>query len=299
MPRPGFYNDNEYRAYPFVYRTSWPTPALPASAIVDCGIIMGLDAYFDDAIDTVWLSSVQRISNIFRFTLSTGAVPNALVFEQSALLNEWAIVRSESVVADLECAEEPIWEGFLVTGPLTDLRAMLPGNGTISFAQDDYQLEPARIQNLHKAYLRSISVGNYDRIRVPGCNQTSNNDDRAIIVNARCLKGDVKLKEGYNCQITQVNRANEIVVSAAKGAGASYDSALCAAGSEIPLYDGEAIPAGSKFYSGGPACDELISTINGLGGPNVTIIGGAGIDVRVEDGQITVQKRPNTQVTCT
>lgn len=310
MPRPGFYNDNEYREYPFIYETAavnepgvGDPPAatlLPNSAIVDAGFILGLDALFDDDSNSVWLSSVQRVNNVFRFTFSTDAARNPpLVFEQDVLLDEWAVVYAESVVgAELDCAEEPVWEGFIVTGPLQALRAALPTNGILTFNKDVYQIEPGRLQNLHKSYLRSISVGNYDRVRVPPCGQTGNLS-RDIIANALCLKGDIRLKEGYNCQITQTDRANEILVTAVKGGGEPYDAALCDAGSELPLYAGEQLAAGSKFYGGGPACDELIATINGIGGPNVTILGGAGIEVRVEAGKIKIQQRPNAQVTCT
>jgi hypothetical protein len=311
MPRPGFYNDNEYREYPFIYETAAvnepgagdPAAAvlLPNSAIVDAGFILGLDALFDDETNSVWLSSVQRVNNVFRFTFSTDATRNPpLVFEQDVALDEWAIAHAESAVGvDLDCAEEPVWEGFIVTGPLQALRAALPSNGTLTFNKDVYQIEPGRLQNLHKSYLRSISVGNYDRVRVPPCGQTSSSANRDIVANALCLKGDIRLKEGYNCQITQTDRANEILVTAVKGGGEPYDAALCVAGSELPLYVGEQLAAGSKFYSGGPACDELIATINGIGGPNVTILGGAGIEVRVENGKIKIQQRPNAQVTCT
>lgn len=299
MPRPGFYNDNEYRAYPFIYSPDDPLTPLPTSAIVDCGIIMGLDANFNDATDSVWLQSVARAGSNFVFTLATSAVPAKLIFVVPAANDEWVINHSQSSVAALVCAQEPIWEGFLVTGPLKTLRDNLSVGSTLSFDQDVYTLEPGCIQNLNKAYLRSISVGNYSRVTVPECGEASTNTTRSIVANAQCLNGDIRLKEGYNCQITQTDRVNEITVTAYKGAGTAEDSALCAAGSELPFYIGEPLAPNSKFYSGGPACDELISTINGLGGPNVNIAGGNGINVIFENNTIKVQKRPNSQVTCT
>ncbi len=303
MPRPGFYNDNEYRAYPFIYNKPATLPALPTSAVLDAGFIMGLDAHYDEATHTVWLSAVKKIGSLFEFVFSTNATDATVTFTRHET-GEWALENSESVADTTNpCADEPIWSGFLVTGPLEALAAAFNTaavNGTWALQPNDYQIEPARIQNLNKAYLRSISVGNYDRVRVPACDETGANDNRAIILNARCMKGDIRLKEGYNCLITQTDRANELSVTAARGAGAgSASDELCENNGEIPLYPGEQLAIDSKFYSGGPACNEIISTINGVGGSNINLIGGAGINILIEDNTITVQKKPNAQVNCT
>jgi len=303
MPRPGFYNDNEYRAYPFIYNKPATTPALPTNVILDAGFIMGLDAQYDETIHTVWLSTITKTGNLFEFTFKTNATAAAVSFTRHSD-DEWALEDSESVPdAGNPCADEPIWSGFIATGPLDDLLAVFDAaavNNVWTLQVNDYQIEPARIQNLNKAYLRSISVGNYDRVKVPPCGTTGGNENRPIILNARCMKGDIRLKEGYNCLITQTDRANEISVTAAIGSGAGNTSAeLCENNGEVPLYPGEPLPADSKFYSGGPACNELISTINGMGGPNVNIIGGAGINILIDNDTITVQKKPNAQVNCT
>jgi hypothetical protein len=304
MPRPGFYNDNEYRAYPFVYDKPATLPPLPTSVIVDAGFVMGLDAYFDETQHTVWLSAINSVVvdtvPVFEFVFKTNASSATLSFFREQESNEWLNEYAESApLNSKQCAEEPIWSGFIATGPLGALRDVF-SSGTWSFTDNDYRVEPALIQNLNKAYLRSISVGNYDRVRVPACGVTGTNDNRPIILNARCIKGDIRLKEGYNCLITQTDRANELSVSATKGAGAGSTSAeLCAHGSEIPLYPAEPLAADSKFFSGGPACDELITTVNGVGGTNINIIGGAGINILIDDGTIKVQKKPNAQVNCT
>lgn len=303
MPRPGFYNDNEYRAYPFVYNKPATLPALPTSAVLDAGFIMGLDARYDESVHTIWLSAVKKIGSLFEFVFSTNASPTTVSFTRHDT-GEWALEHSESAVDTTNpCAEEPIWSGFLVTGPLDALTTAFAAaavNGTWSLQPNDYQVEPGRIQNLNKAYLRSISVGNYDRVRVPPCDQTGTNDNRPIVLNARCMKGDIRLKEGYNCLITQTDRANELAVTASKGAGAGATSdELCENNGELQLYPNEPLPPDSKFYSGGPACNEIISTVNGVGGTNINIVGGAGVNILIDDGKIIVQKKPNAQVNCT
>jgi hypothetical protein len=318
MAKPGFYNDNEYRAYPFIARRpiiavdacgvpdSTPqtvTTPLPNSAVVDAGFIMGIDSEFDEETHTVYLARIVRDNDEFTFefrTNATGATTRPIIFTRHAAA-EWLNETADSNPGLPECATEPAWEGFLVTGPLDDLLAELPVNGELLFAATDYVVEPGRVQSLIKAYVRSINIGNYGRVMASNeeCNESSEPvGTREIIVNARCLTGDLKFKEGYNCLIQQVNRTNAIRV----GVGASSvppDSELCLYGSELPFYPGEVPPAGSKFLSGGPACDEVISTINGLVGPNVQLVGGTGVKIVTtqNENKITIQLAKNSLTT--
>jgi hypothetical protein len=311
MARTGFYNDNEYRAYPFIYvegstpasvyapGTENPGAILPSSAIVDCGVIMGLDAHYDETAHSVWLHTISRAGNTITLTLKTDATPATLQFTRESTSTTWEIEFAEGAAADLLCAEEPIWEGFLVTGPLVELAEQLPTGTTLTFVKNAYQIEPSCIQNLNKSYLRSISVGNYSRTVVPPCGTPVTNTNRSVVANALCLKDNIRLKEGYNCQISQVDRANELIVSASKGAGAKEDAELCEHGSELPLYENEPFDPVTGLYSGGATCGELIGTINGLGGPTITILGVNGVDVKTENNAIVIEKRPNSQAACT
>lgn len=280
MARPGFYNDNEYRVYPFVYKNNLVT--LPDTAIADAGFIMGLDCFFDDATDTVWLSSAAISGDNVSLVFRTNAVNTPLVFTFPATTEEWTTVFAETGPAATDCAEEPIWSGFIVVGRLNELLALLTV-APKTFLPNEYQVEPARLQNLNKAYVRSISVGNYSRLMVPDCVDDPDVTvirltDRTIIKNATCLKGPLLLKEGYNCRITQTDRDSTLSVAAdrEKSIG-TVDTELCENNGEIPLLPNEQPPAGSKFLSGGPACNELIFTLNGVGGSNVNIIGGKNI----------------------
>lgn len=299
MSRPGFYNDNEYRVYPFVYKSN--LTALPDEIVVDAGFIMGLDCDFDDAVHTVWLDSITVDEDVITAVFKTDATTAPLAFVFPATVERWSTVYAESAVAPHECAEEPIWSGFIVLGRVAT-------SETLSFTANNYQIEPARIQNLNKAYVRSISVGNYSRVTVPPCNSEQENVPidlaaRTIIPNRTCMKGPIAFKEGYNCLITQTDRDNSITVGAAKGAGQKEDAALCEAGGEVPLFEGEQPPAGSKFLSGGPACNELIFTLNGVGGSNVNIVGGQNIIVRGgnegdPDNVVQVSLNSNIQGNC-
>jgi len=246
MPRPGFYNDNEYRAYPFIYTGSADT-SLPTSLIVDAGVVMGLDAEFDPASHSVWLSSIARINQMLTVEFATdapGALEVPLQFTMTIADNVWQTGFAETRTADLTavpCAAEPIWEGFLTTGALA---ADLDPYFIITFAANQHQLEPARIQNLAKSYLRSISVGNFARTTIPACD-TLNNTNRPIVLNTECIQGDIRFREGYNCAITQTDRNREISIAATKGAGAgATGDELCEKSGELPLYTGEQLPLG-------------------------------------------------------
>jgi hypothetical protein len=342
MGRPGFYNDNEYRSYPFVDRptTFEALPyRLPDTAIVDAGFVMLLDAVYDDSTDVVYLQKVVLHDYgvfDFYFVTTTESGTHTIIFQRDFVngipesFTEYAICNNDN-----ECAYEPVWSGFLVTGVLSDLiadmsaflvepdPASLPANVTIEgssavahFAAGTYQIEPARIQNLNKGYLRSVTVANRERTKTPPCSDVFVAEDTTssqIVVNAACLKGPIVFKEGYNTRITQVDRSSSLIFTAEKNSGTRADNELCENHSEIPLFPEEVdnkplIHAGinggeakrSLFLSGGWACKDLIFTINGLGGSNVNIVSGKNIQIGydAETNAITVGLSQNAQGQC-
>ena len=302
MPRAGFYNDNEYRQYPFVFAKP---DSLPTDLIVDCGFIMGLDSGFDAAVHFVYLHQLRKTSTQieceFR-TTAPNAAGSAIVFRRDFDAEEWSTEFAVASIADKPCATEPLWEGFMVSGVMATTVTLLPANGSIDFVTTspfaaNRVVEPARVQSLVKTYLRSISLGNYPRVVAPAVctdglsSSSASSTADQLIINATCLKGDIRFKPGFNCAIRQYDYANRITIAAQKGANIGDDPAgeLCQYGSEIKLYADEQPPiinlatgARSKFLSGGPACDEVITGINGLGAPDVKIVGGAGIQVIVD-----------------
>lgn len=275
MPRAGFYNDNEYRAYPFVFTgNQYYDCPLPDATIVDAGIVMDLMSGFDPELHNVWLSRVSRAGNTFTFTFHTnapGAANDPLIFTRD-LATEW---QSEHVT-------EPEWEGFVVTGPLTALAELLNDGDELVLTNENRRLEPARIQSLVKSYLRSISLGNRARLMYTHPNDEEGelaNQNRPIIVNAANLQGNLRIKPGYNCRVQQVDFSREIRVGVALGDGQKPDEELCDNGGEVRLYPEEPIADDSFFLSGGPSCAEVISTINGVGGANLKFVGGPGVTV--------------------
>lgn len=293
MVRAGFLNDNEYRQYPLIPNGS---NTLNSELVVDCGFIMGLDSDFDPAQHVVYLAAVTKqganLQIEFR-TTAPAAASQPLVFTRTATSGEWAQEHVEAAPGPAPCALEPLWEGYLVTGPLNDVFAALNAGTTFTLNAQNAQVEPARVQTLAKSYLRSISVGNYARITTPPrlCDPEFVDvppDLNYVIVNATCLTGDIKIEPGHYCNITQQNASNTLIFAAVKIENADDPLAgeLCENGGEIKLYPLETKPLlvhdGTKhslFYSGGLACNQTITSVNGLGGPNVKIVGGAGFQI--------------------
>ena len=313
MALPAWYNDNQFRDYPFITRTEPVTDTegfssssssdgvlthLPSSAILDFGAIMELDAnYIDDAGHYVYLHFISRSGSTFTFSFRTNAPAGAnyqLLFTRELTDAEFKIEWEDASSIAPEpagtgtCSLQPRWQGFLATGDLSDLADLVGSGEKIIFNQGLWKIEPARIQSLANSYLQSISLANTQRIvaTLPeGCSASSSSSESSnslvddAILNASCLTGQIKFKEGYNCSIRQDNNDNAIIISAGVGSGAGEPC------EEVPRYPGEALADNSKFYSGGPACDEVVKSINGVTGASITIIAGSGIDIDIDETQ--------------
>lgn len=310
MANPGWLNDNANRDYPFLNRvepiTQYdPTPDsssesagagtpvyahLPHDAIVDFGAIMEIDAeYTEQQGHYVYLYRVARpTATTFELEFRTNA-PAAANYRITFTRNStdpynhvtWGDATAiDSDPADvLECRLQPRWKAFLVTGGFEGLLGFLATGETVHFVQGLWQIEPARIQSLMDSYLRACNLANFPRTVAtdpPACASESSSSSQGLeepILNATCIRDHVKWKEGFNCVIRQDRFNNAIVIAAAVGSGAGEPC------EEVSLYDGEVPPAGSPFLSGGPGCNDILKSINGIGGRRLTLIGGPGLRI--------------------
>lgn len=92
----------------------------------------------------------------------------------------------------------------------------------------------------------------------------------------RCLTGALQLRSGYNVSISQNAVSNTLQFSAILGAGKGIPCA------EVPLFVGEQPPTGASagLLGGDFYCNEVLRSINGLQGPNLTLSAGAGVRVQ-------------------
>jgi len=291
MSNIAWYNDNQFRDYPFLTRTKPITDTdLPHSLLVDCGIIMEIDSGFNVAVGHhVYLDRIVRLNDVFFFHFKTNAPDSEdheLVFQRAVTANEfeieWAdtteLVPPESTL--INCQLNSRWSGFLVTGNLAELVQLLPSDGDILFLKSAWLIEPAKIQNLADTYLRTVNLANTPRLLATvdeECDELSSMSSSAslfeppeILVRDTCIKGPIWFAEGYNCRIAQDNGRNTITINAGEDLG---DGQPC---DEVPLTEDEMIEPDSPFLTKGPGCKEIIQSINGIGGADITIRTGSG-----------------------
>lgn len=295
MSQLAFLQTNAYRDYPFVdeealvdlndgFSTSLYLDELPHSAVLDFGAIMSLNAAYEDDTDYIYLYAIRNVSGLIEFEFRTTA-PGASQFLLKFLRNPAGssyetdhevatLVNTEDVSLDATCFEGDVtWEGFLVTGELAETLALVPNDtDEVIFTAGRYRIEAGRVQNLAKSFVRSINLVNMNRTHAEPSEECGGSPPGTqLFVNATCIAGHVKIREGFNCSIRQ--EAAAIVISAGQGAGAGL------ACDEVPLYPGESPPSGSSLLTGGPSCHEIVLTINGVSGPNLQLQAGDGIDV--------------------
>ena len=304
MANPAWYNDNQFRDYPFLTRVEplIDTPGfglsssaldelhLPHSAILDFGAVMEIDAGYDESLGHyVYLHSVSRAASLFTFKLRTNAEEAAnheLIFHRNLddpeFLIEWeeASTITPEVIDPLTCPARPKWHGFMATGSMRDLADLVASGETVIAVPGEWKIEPARIQSLLKSYLRAINLANHQRVLATpqdGCSLSLSDTDRPVKVNALCLDGNLQFKEGFNCYIRQDNNNNAIIIGAGVGVGAGLPC------EEVPIYPGEEPVPGSPFLSGGPSCNDIIKSINGVSGSDVNLAAGPGFKFSVDE----------------
>lgn len=288
--RGGWYNENANRSYPF------QQPGFPLEdLVVDFGCLVDHRAAFLTAQDAIWLVGLLRQGSELRFVFRSSAAGLAhweLVFTRDLndppYVEEFAEATPVAEAASLSlevsepgCPHDSPWQGFLVTGDLSLVNAIIPSDGWYLAGMPAY-VEPATIQNLAGSWLRSLSLANSDRTRATaadGCRDIPwQHDPQPLYVQRRCLQGPVLFKEGYNCTIDLSSFNNGLTFHASRGAG---EGMPC---EEVPVFPGETPPPGATTLSGAPRCNEVIRTISGVGGRQIRLLGGIGVRV-TEDPQ--------------
>jgi hypothetical protein len=317
VAKPGLLNANSLRAYPLVgdppptvTRVRSPDPEdpnlavpwrLPDNLVVGFGAVVGPLAFWDPSA-IMYLDSVEFTPDdtaILRVrSTATGLFNHALVFTRRRDDPEFATEYVAATLADGApggggpCGPELVWEGFLTTGDIAGLFA--PDYvETWTGSQEMTALEPATVQDLSRSRVTSLGLANADRVRATapaGCPEPDEGTSASasaswagggggLWVSRACLTGPIRLRPGYNCSIRQDPAANAITISAQDAAGAGRPCA------EVPLFPGEAPDAGESLLSGGPACGELILSIDGAIGPEVRVptFGGVRAEVDPDD----------------
>lgn len=331
MPRPNFFNDNINRTFPFRWKTAGvdtPPSGLPTSMrqlpdnfIADCGFVMGPESDFVEGVDSVYLYKVSRVSeDQFDYEFRTTATKLSgypIIFHR---LRTDPIYKTDFVESDipnpgptsqslslsqsipLTVCGEPNWSGYLVTGPMSAIADRLAVGQTITRDADDQAIvEPALIQNLDKNQIVSLNVANADRTRAvrPGdCPANRWPFPTGIIyINQECLQGNIRFRPGYNLSIGQNTQTNTLQLSAIVNAGMGEPCA------QVKLFPYETPPSGStnNLLAGDFYCNEVLRTINGVQGPNLSLFAGTGVSIvaNAANNTVTVDVNLSDLAVCT
>ena len=195
----------------------------------------------------------------------------------------WGGQQTEDTITESDIPQScppVIWDGFIVLGNPNKLATILEITQTVTRALTTVAVvEPSIILDRTNTYLNSLNIANEDRTRYTppsGCEPLSwRFPTGEVFVRDTCLQGHIKFKQGFNCRILQNNSNNSITFLAVAGGG---EGNPC---EEVPLFDGEspAVNGINNTFSGAPRCGEVLTSINGLNGPNLTIIAGQGVSV--------------------
>lgn len=286
MASPGWFNENENRAYPFVKAATQPANH---ALVVDAGFVLGAKSRFESGTHRVYLRKVRRQGSLFfldfgsdapelfdvTLTFSRHVADGDFVseFVDSGGVGFSTSSQSGSDSTARDVCDEPLWSGFVTTGRMAALEALLPGTGEAEFAA---VVEPALVQNLAETFVVKFGLANVDRTRVQtptGCGEDGDTDTDVVYVNAFCVLGDVVVKPGYNANVRQNPQDNSITLGASIGDG---EGQPC---QPVPLHAYENPPEGSSLLEGGPRCNETLRSVNGIGGPAFNFLAGRGTTV--------------------
>lgn len=308
MAQQGFFDANRNRAFPFQDGTTARPIAGPLTlaqladaVVVDCGFLVGPQTGFDPAAHRVVLRRIRRSGPTFFFDFAAdcpGLLGVDLTFTRDLgtprYATEWAdsgpIWGSASITGSASAEQaawdagthcgEPLWSGYLVTGDLDPLDLFLAGDGGVGRG-DGAVVEPALVQSLVGSRVTALAVVNADRTRVaaadPDCADPVWPHATGLnYINATCLRGEIRFRAGYNAVVRQVTADGSLVLGAAVGAGAGTPCG------DVPLFPGETPPPGSALLDGSQRCNEVLRSINGIGGPLLQVSAGAGIQITAD-----------------
>ena len=284
MSRPGWLNDNAARDFPLQRDAEFTQNGLPVvlprDAIVDFGCLFGslLNYPSDHGLE---LTGIRLAGDtiIFDFDFTDAVLSFTFPLDDC---DEYSTDFVE--VFDDSCGGLTV-SGYLTVGQLEDLHTLLLAGDIVGVSApiEPYCLRTAALSSVNSLNFatapRTLATPSVDCL--PDTSESSDSGEQ-LIVTGRCLQGDIRVVEGFNTAIRQTYLDKSLTISARVGAGAGE---LC---DEIPLTAAESSSEG--LLTGGPACNELITSISGVSGPSVLIQQGGGVRVHAQAKCLSSEK---------
>jgi len=280
-----WYNENQFRSWPLKSGAT-----LGNTVLVDAGFTCGLPA----TVNITVLTLIARDTDKFRLFVRVGGYQ--VVFEIPVDTPEfttiWAAPPAVSNATFLNnCMSGKTLYGFIVIGKIQELLTLLPDADTSLVFADEF--EPTVTDIINSKAVSSISLGNTARTVSPGLINCTNNpyirptpykiknadgiSYSGVSIDYNCISGDIVWKPGYSCRIIQSDSVKSFTISATQD---SQEGVACG---DVPIDDAEAalLVSGGNL-SGVQTCADVIRSINGISGPNITIKGGPGVKITNE-----------------
>lgn len=271
-----FYNTNLHIGYPFVDVDTMSfgggSFVLSQSAVVDLGILFGVHSEFRPGEHKVWLQALRKENDIVTMVFNTNAteVPELLCSINIAVATFGNTYDITSTVGSTYAT------GYLVVGNPAALGSLPDGEVTTDKAEIP-EVEPALLQSLSRGYVNSILLCNDIRTKTTppkGCENSSPSSpsrgitDEATIYNT-ISSGTPIFREGYNASLTVSKLDNSLTFGAGRNFGMGMHCKELSYEPGDPDFPPTSSPSSSpdkntKLLTGGPACSELLYTINGI-----------------------------------
>lgn len=171
------------------------------------------------------------------------------------------------------------WSGYLTTGVMDE--PSLDAGLTACFDGNELpvlEVEPGRIFVVSGFARKNLEVWNQRRTRVQlssDCRPIEYTDELPEYIQiAELNERPVRFAGGYQIDVSQGIDNNEMTIQSVLNGGE-----LGAPPAELPM-PGEEVPLDRDFLDGGLACNAVLRSINGVGGPHIVFSGGLGVLVQ-------------------
>lgn len=274
MPAQNWYDLNEGRNYPLAGDAAIAGTPVPKTAILDAELFVLAGTGLASA--EARLIRLTRLDGVLRIDFAIAAAGNTYAqFDISFAVAEdsprGAVHYAD--VGDAWGVTPYLGSGFIVTGDLTDLLALLqPGEAISQPFSEGTALEPARVHVDPYSGVFAINLAVEPGLEHEPCGESlASTSPRHPVVVARDLHGAVYLQQGYNTRIGLSGQRIELTSELGAGDG-------------VPTIDILRVPQDSSSQPD-CLCGELVYTINGVppdsngnfkisGGPGVALVAG-------------------------
>jgi hypothetical protein len=213
MPAHNWYDINEGRNYPFAGDAAIAGMPFPKTAVLDAEVSVLAGAGLESA--EVRLSGMARLDGVLRITLAIAAGGDTQAqFDISFAVAEdsprGAVHYAD--VGDGWGATPYLGSGFIVTGDLTDLLALLQPDEAISqpFSESP-ALEPSRVHVDPYSGVFAIGLAVEPGLEHEACGESlTSASPRDPVIVARDIHGKVYLQPGYSTRIGLVGQRLEL-----------------------------------------------------------------------------------------